>query len=68
MDRLTVISGALFVAADVFAIISLAMPDWIVTDVGGEAPPLLLLIPNPYNYIPYITFQVTQNLVLCGLA
>jgi hypothetical protein len=36
MDRLTVISGALFVAADVFAIISLAMPDWIVTDVGGK--------------------------------
>lgn len=23
-------------AADVFAIISLATPDWIVTDVGGD--------------------------------
>ena len=23
-------------AADVFAIVSLAMPDWIITDVGGN--------------------------------
>ena len=35
MDKLTVISGTLFMAADVFAIVSLAMPDWIITDVGG---------------------------------
>lgn len=35
MDKLTVISGTLFLAADMFAIVSLAMPDWIVTDVGG---------------------------------
>lgn len=35
MDKLTVISGTLFLAADMFAIVSLAMPDWIITDVGG---------------------------------
>lgn len=35
MDRLTTISATLFMTADVFAIVSLAMPDWIVTDVGG---------------------------------
>jgi len=35
MDKLSIISGALFFAADVFAVSSLAMPDWIVTEVGG---------------------------------
>lgn len=37
MDKLTTVSATLFMAADVFAIVSLAMPDWIVTDVGGKA-------------------------------
>ena len=36
MDKLNLISGALFLAADIFAVASLAMPDWIVTEVGGE--------------------------------
>lgn len=36
MDKLTLISGALFLAADIFAIVSLALPDWIVSDVGGK--------------------------------
>lgn len=36
MDRLTLISSSLFLAADMFAIVSLAMPDWIITDVGGK--------------------------------
>jgi len=36
MDKLSLISGALFLAADIFAVAALAMPDWIVTDVGGE--------------------------------
>lgn len=36
MDRLTTISASFFMAADIFAIISLATPDWIVTDVGGK--------------------------------
>ena len=26
----------MFLAADIFAVASLAMPDWIVTEVGGE--------------------------------
>ena len=36
MEKLTLISGALFLTADIFAIISLALPFWIVTDVGGN--------------------------------
>lgn len=30
------ISGTLFLTADLFAVISLAMPDWIISDVGGK--------------------------------
>uniref|UniRef100_T1J1T7 Uncharacterized protein n=1 Tax=Strigamia maritima TaxID=126957 RepID=T1J1T7_STRMM len=37
MDKLTVISGALFLAADIFAIVSLALPDWITSEVGGKS-------------------------------
>ena len=36
MDKLSIISGALFFAADIFAVISLAMPQWIVSDIGGK--------------------------------
>lgn len=36
MDKLSIISGALFFTADVFAVASLAMPNWIVSDVGGR--------------------------------
>lgn len=36
MDRLTTISASFFMVADIFAIVSLATPDWIVTDVGGK--------------------------------
>ncbi|BES88274.1 unnamed protein product [Nesidiocoris tenuis] len=36
MDKLTIISGIFFLLADIFAIISLALPDWIITDIGGE--------------------------------
>lgn len=36
MDKLTTISVCLFLAADVFAIVALAIPDWIVTDVAGK--------------------------------
>lgn len=41
MDRLTTISASFFMAADIFAIVSLATPDWIVTDVGGNKNGLL---------------------------
>lgn len=38
MDKLTIISGCLFLAADIFAIASLANPDWINTgESAGEA-------------------------------
>jgi modulator of smoothened protein len=36
MDKLSIISGALFLAADVFAIASLCMPNWIVSTVSGK--------------------------------
>lgn len=37
MDKLTIISGCLFLAADIFAIASLANPDWINTgESAGE--------------------------------
>ncbi|KAH8040013.1 hypothetical protein HPB51_009269 [Rhipicephalus microplus] len=36
MDKLTVISGTLFFLANIFAILSLVLPDWIVSDVGGD--------------------------------
>jgi len=35
MDRLTLTSLILFTIADVFAVVSLIKPDWIVTSVGG---------------------------------
>ena len=37
MDKLSIISGALFLAADVFAIASLCMPNWIVSSVSGKS-------------------------------
>jgi lariat debranching enzyme len=43
MDKLTLISSALFVTADILAIISLILPDWIVSEVGGETRLGLLL-------------------------
>ncbi|XP_014673948.1 PREDICTED: uncharacterized protein C16orf52 homolog A-like [Priapulus caudatus] len=36
MDKLSVISGALFLAADVFAVASLALPEWIVPSGSGQ--------------------------------
>lgn len=44
MDKLTAISATLFLAADVFAILSLAMPDWIVADEGGLGELLFYLL------------------------
>lgn len=48
MDKLAIISGCLFLAADIFAIASIANPDWINTGesagerrarAGGGLPP-----------------------------
>lgn len=35
MDKLTLVSGTLFLSANVFAILSLVLPEWIVSEVGG---------------------------------
>lgn len=51
MDKLTTISASLFMAANVFAIVSLAMPDWIVTDVGGETVSGIKYFPLISQYI-----------------
>ena len=36
MNALNVIAGAMFLAADIFAISSLAIPEWIKSSVGGK--------------------------------
>ncbi|XP_003745604.1 uncharacterized protein C16orf52 homolog B [Galendromus occidentalis] len=36
MDKLSLISGTLFICANVFAILSLILPDWIISEVGGD--------------------------------
>ena len=36
MDKLSVVSGTLFLAANIFALVSLILPYWIVSDVGGR--------------------------------
>lgn len=57
MDKLTIISGTLFMAADIFAIVSLAMPDWIITDVGGLLIHVLLFNLDYQHFI----MQVIQD-------
>ncbi|XP_048350152.1 modulator of smoothened protein [Sphaerodactylus townsendi] len=42
MDKLTIISGCLFLAADIFAIASLANPDWINTGESAGNQGLLV--------------------------
>lgn len=63
MDKLTIISGALFLAADIFAVVSLAMPDWIVSDIGGES------VTNIGHYLVNITLQlfgfICVNVIYC---
>ncbi|RWS09787.1 uncharacterized protein B4U79_01340 [Dinothrombium tinctorium] len=36
MDKLTLISGGLFISADIFAVLSILLPNWIVSEVGGD--------------------------------
>lgn len=54
MDKLTIISGTLFMAADIFAIMSLAMPDWIITDVGGNLNSSKQLALDNYLLVPHL--------------
>lgn len=68
MDKLTVISGTLFLLADVFAIISLAMPDWIITDVGGIKKPTSLVYPNSSKFkIYFFVLQLPTGDTRLGL-
>jgi len=38
-------------AADIFAIVSLAMPDWIITDVGGKCAYAILTLYSSPGFI-----------------
>lgn len=49
MDKLTVISGCLFLAADIFAIASIANPDWIST--GDSVGRLLLTLFSDFFFM-----------------
>ena len=62
MDKLSLISGAMFLAADIFAVAALAMPDWIVTDVGGETRLGLMQVPR--EAIIKISHQKFPRLVI----
>ena len=44
MDKMSIISGALFFAANVFAVTALALPDWIITEVTTSNEDLALVI------------------------
>lgn len=53
MDKLTIISGCLFLAADIFAIASIANPDWINTgESAGE-------------FCLFIVFYNVKNIMIC---
>lgn len=70
MDKLTVISGGLFLAADIFAVMSIILPDWIVSDVGGETRLGLLQScvslygRKPFCYVPVLDSEWMLTLVL----
>ncbi|XP_059548031.1 modulator of smoothened protein isoform X1 [Myotis daubentonii] len=58
MDKLTIISGCLFLAADIFAIASIANPDWINTgESAGPGAISLLLI----NFILWSIFHFSAS-------
>ncbi|XP_020821060.1 modulator of smoothened protein isoform X1 [Phascolarctos cinereus] len=59
MDKLTIISGCLFLAADIFAIASIANPDWINT---GESAAGSIFTSYPS------TLEILEHLVICPAA
>jgi len=68
MDKLTIISVVLFFLADISAIISISMPDWIITDVGGNCRNAIfsycLYSPWPcmsFIYADEIKIKITLN-------
>ena len=36
MEKLCIVSGSLFLTATAFALASLILPNWLVSDVGGN--------------------------------
>lgn len=60
MDKLTIISGCLFLAADIFAIASVANPDWINT---GESAGKNVKIPKILHVCVYISTYVIIRIV-----
>ncbi|KAI1291876.1 Inactive dipeptidyl peptidase 10 [Halotydeus destructor] len=74
MDKLTLISGGLFLAADIFAIISIVLPDWIVSDVGGDTrlgllqSCITLYGRKSHCYVPVLEteWMVTLILIILG--
>lgn len=58
MDKLTALSGILFFTADIFAIGSLANPDWIVTSEAGMSP---LYGENKKIHCPYEKKEVWKH-------
>ncbi|KAM9097381.1 modulator of smoothened protein isoform 2-T2 [Sarcophilus harrisii] len=58
MDKLTIISGCLFLAADIFAIASIANPDWINT--GESAGSIFISHPS--------TLEILEHLDICPAA
>ena len=68
MDKLSLISGALFLAADIFAVAALAMPDWIVTEVGGDTRLGLMQVVSLTIKLKLtsrrLTFSITVNYLI----
>ena len=70
MDKLTLISGGLFLAADIFAVMSIVLPDWIVSDVGGDTRLGLLQScvslygRKPHCFVPSLESEWMTTLVL----
>lgn len=72
MDKLTIISGCLFLAADIFAIASIANPDWINTgeSAGKWNRPFKAPLHSAFklDYSPYSRIQIispSYNILLC---
>ena len=71
MDKLTVISGCLFFLADVFAIASLANPEWIVIENAGMKLGLTQMCQtigkrNPICTYPNLSSEWTCTLSFIG--
>uniref|UniRef100_A0A8C6WPN9 Modulator of smoothened n=1 Tax=Neogobius melanostomus TaxID=47308 RepID=A0A8C6WPN9_9GOBI len=63
MDKLTIISGCLFLAADIFAIASIANPDWINTGESAGALTVGLWVTTLF----FIIMGIISLTVTCGL-